>query len=499
MWAALRRQCISASIILAAMSGCADSVPPAGVVGHVRSYFGGVAADEPEAVLIARDVLSAGGSAVDAVVSMGLAMMVTRPDAAGPGGGGMCVVFDANAGDGEAIEFLPHASASPALPGRWLAASPGSFRGLFALHARYGQLRWEQLVLPAERMARFGVRIPRVLTRVLAGPAKSAVKGRRAQALFFDVAGRPLQEGDVLRQVDLAVTLGRIRVVGPGDFYSGPLATQFVDGVRDAGGWLTVEDLRRYRPKWMKAKPGKTGPHDIFFLPSPAAGGVVAGEIWGRLGDKGLFTSAFAKANNAEKAIMLAAAARRGYTAALAQPQSGTETASVGALALDRNGNAAACVFTMGRPFGAGRVAGDTGVIPAEPARAGALLALTAMVVANRNTKEAYSAATGTGDQFASSAMMDVVLRVLDGKAKLETALRAARSAAEQGDSVLVEQTAPAATKTALGANNQRVREVPRIGQVNIMSCPDGIVSKPETCVVHTDPRGFGHAINAEF
>ena len=437
---------------------------------------------------------------MDAVVSMGLTMMVTRPDAAGPGGGGMCVVFDADTGKGEAIEFLPHAPKSPAPAGRWLAASPGSFRGLFALHARYGQLRWEQLVLPAERLARFGVRIPRVVTRVLAGSGKTTIKGSRGRAIFFDVAGAPLKEGDVLRQVDLAVTMGRVRTAGPGDFYSGPLARNFSDGVERAGGWLPIEDLRLYRPNWINAKPGKSGPHDVFFLPSPAGGGEVAAEIWNKLGDKGLFSSAFTKAGEAEKATKLSAAARQGYTNALAQPQYDSMTASAGALAVDRLGNSAACVFTMGRPFGSGRFAGDTGVMPVEPARAGALLTLSAMIVANRNTKQTFLAATGTGDQFASSAMMGVVLRILDGKAEVEPALKAARSAAAAGRySALVEPTVQTAVKTALADTPGKVKEVPRIGLVNIMSCPEGVVKRPDKCVVQTDSRGFGHAINAEF
>jgi gamma-glutamyltranspeptidase/glutathione hydrolase len=480
--------------------GCTDAGPPAGVVGHVRAYFGGVAADEPEAVLIARDVLSAGGSAADAVVSMGLALMVTRPDAAGPGGGGMCVVFDAKSGKGEAIEFLSRAASARAPTGRWVASAPGSFRGLFALQSRYGQLRWEQLVLPAERMARFGVRMPRALAKVLAGPAKTALKGRRSRAIFFDVAGKPLKEGDVLRQVDLAATLGRIRIAGPGDFYSGPLARNFTDGVRAAGGWLPIEDLRAYRPKWVKAKKGKSGPHDVYFLPTPAAGGEVAAEIWNKLGNKSGFSTLFKKAHENRMAINVVAAARQGYKTVLTSPGINTATNSVGALAIDRMGNSAACVFTMGSPFGSGRIAGDTGVTPAKPARAESLLALSAMIVGNRNTNQTFMASTGAGDQFTSSAMMGVVLRILEGEEKVEAALAAARSAAAAEQvGVLVEPKLPLAEKQALGEMSGRVRELPRIGQVNIMWCPDGVAYLPERCVVHTDPRGYGHAINAEF
>ena len=461
--------------ILAAVTfGCAEPVPPAGVVGHVRAYFGGIAADEPEAVLIARDVLSAGGSAVDAVVSMALTMMVTRPDAAGPGGGGMCVVFDARTAKGEAIEFLPHTPKSRPPAGRWLAASPGSFRGLFALHARYGRLRWEQLVLPAERFARFGVKIPRVLTKTLATSGRLAIKGSRGRAVYFDIAGAPLREGDILRQVDLASTLSRIKIA-PGDFYTGPLARRFVEGVRGAGGWLTIEDLRSYRPRWVKALPGKFGPHDVYFLPSPATGGEVAAGIWANFGDKGFFSGIFKKGGKARAMTEFAAAARQSFRGVLAKPQLQSVTASAGALAVDRDGNSAACVLTMDRPFGSGRIAGDTGIIAVQPARAGALLALSAMIVANRNTRQTFLAATGAGDKFVSSAMTESVLRVLKEKMEVGPALRAPRTKIQQGN------------------------KAASIGQVNIMSCDEGSVTAPKGCVVRTDPRGFGHAVNAEF
>lgn len=496
----LWRQCISAVLLALFAYGCSEPPPPTGVVGHVRTYFGGIAADEPEAVLIARDVLSAGGSAVDAVVSMGLTMMVTRPDAAGPGGGGMCIAFDAEGGKGEAIEFLPHAPKSQAPAGQWLAALPGSFRGLFLLHARYGQLRWEQLVLPAERLARFGVRVPRIVTKALAGPARSALKGNRARAIYFGGSGTPLVEGDVLRQVDLAATLGRIRIAGPGEFYSGPLARKFADGVRRAGGWLTVEDLRSYRPRWMSARMSSFGPHDVFFLPVPAGGGPVAGEIWSKLGDKGLYANSDGGAGDATRATKFIAAARHGYATAAAASVHDTATVSAGALAVDRLGNSAACVLTLNHPFGSGHVAGDTGVIPAKPVRTQMLGALSAMIVANRHTKQTFLAATGAGDQYASTAMMEVVLRVLDGKVDIEAAQRAARISLDPPHkSVLAEPAIPIPSKAALGGESKQVNETPRLGQVNVMFCPDGVVELPRSCAVRTDPRGFGHAINAEF
>ena len=45
------------------------SAIPFGTPGHVTGFLGGAAADEPRAAIVARDILSSGGSAVDAAVA----------------------------------------------------------------------------------------------------------------------------------------------------------------------------------------------------------------------------------------------------------------------------------------------------------------------------------------------------------------------------------------------------------------------------------------------
>ncbi|MEK9647411.1 MAG: hypothetical protein VW547_17880, partial [Alphaproteobacteria bacterium] len=68
------RQSIGGVLAAAILAGCSFDAPPEGQIGHVEGNFGGVVSGEPRASLIGRDVLSAGGSAVDAAVAMYFAL-----------------------------------------------------------------------------------------------------------------------------------------------------------------------------------------------------------------------------------------------------------------------------------------------------------------------------------------------------------------------------------------------------------------------------------------
>ena len=207
-----------------------------GVIGFVKGFIGGVAADEPRAVLIGRDILSAGGTAADAAVAMTFALAVTLPSSASLGGGGVCVVRDAGTKVTETLDFLPGIPKTiPATVVRPTAV-PGNVRGLAALHAKYGKLRWAQLVSPAEKLARFGTQVSRAFASDFKRMPPAMLAEPAIRNIFFQNQGsRPIREGDFLKQLDLSGVLGRLRARGAGDFYNGPLARQLVAAVTRGG------------------------------------------------------------------------------------------------------------------------------------------------------------------------------------------------------------------------------------------------------------------------
>jgi gamma-glutamyltranspeptidase/glutathione hydrolase len=133
----------------------------------VQDFVGGIAADEPRAVLEGQKVLSAGGNAADAATAIYFTLAVTLPSKASLGGGGVCMVFDKRTKKVETIDFLSRVPADITTTASRPSAVPGNPLGIFALHARYGSFKWARLVAIGERMARFGVKASRSLVNDL--------------------------------------------------------------------------------------------------------------------------------------------------------------------------------------------------------------------------------------------------------------------------------------------------------------------------------------------
>ena len=247
------------------------SSPHVGLSAVITSgAFAAVSADESRAAEIGRDILQSGGNATDAATAMYFALAVTLPSAAGLGASGACIVHDDKTKAAEAFVFPPIA-APGAVNGQPFSV-PSGVRGVMLMHIRHGQLRWEQTVAPAERLARFGVPVSRALSRDLQAGAAVLGNDRETRRVFGKGSGGTLTEGDIWTQGDLAGTLGAIRQRGGGEFFQGALARTLSEQVSQMGGNLPLEALRNAVPQSGPPTTESYGRRKVYVAPPPAAG-----------------------------------------------------------------------------------------------------------------------------------------------------------------------------------------------------------------------------------
>ncbi len=470
-----------------ALAGCGKT-PPQGEVGSVSGFFGGAAADEPNAALIARDTLSAGGNAADAAVAAYFALAVTYPNAAALGGGGVCVVYDRAADKLESLEFLPGPTAN-----RGSVAVPGAIRGMAALHARYGRLRWGRLLAPAEAVARFGRPVSRALDRVMKAMPPMALQAPTSRKMFFDTTGKMRHEGQPLVQIELAAVLTRLRTAGPADFYGGQLAKTFLEDLEGLDLPMTAKELRAYLPRWREP---------LTFEVDNNVVATVATKGGERLRD--LWLGLYGGQNILQQAVDVPLT---GYAKVSAEVYADLTTgvpvggaATSGFAVADRDGNAVACTLTMLSPFGMAVMAPLTGIMlaPAPQPRFDGVQFLSPMLVVNHHTDTFYFAASAGGGAAAPIAVVRTALGALAAKQPLSQAIAAPRLfRAGPNAVILYEPETDVETIRALGEGTPGA-EVRALGRVNAIHCQGGLPENPESCAFRSDGRGFGLASGGE-
>jgi gamma-glutamyltranspeptidase/glutathione hydrolase/leukotriene-C4 hydrolase len=121
-------------------------------------------------------------------------------------------------------------------------AVPGEIAGLYEAWKHHGKLPWKRLVLPAARLA-LAFRISPYL-RMQMEATRDGILGNNGTGAVYAPGGDILRAGDVCRNARLAQTLRAVAEHGPGVFYGGAVGARLVRDVREAGGIVTVEDLK---------------------------------------------------------------------------------------------------------------------------------------------------------------------------------------------------------------------------------------------------------------
>lgn len=251
--------------------------------GLARAYAGAIASPDRYGADTAEEVLKAGGNAVDAAVAVAFTLAVTYPEAGNLGGGGFATVYF----KGKPY-FLDYRERAPAAAtaamyldakgdvvpdastvGARAVAVPGTVKGLWELHRRFGVLPWRRLVQPAIRYAQDGFVASELLSRQSADTVK-ALAGRTNFPAYFGA----IKPGATLRQSELAATLERIARDGIRGFYSGETARLIVAQMARDHGLVTARDLDAYRVLWRAPLEADWSGFHVITAPPPSSGGI---------------------------------------------------------------------------------------------------------------------------------------------------------------------------------------------------------------------------------
>ena len=302
-----RLACVLVAVLVSGLvplprAGAAEhAAPPAsapfGPAPVAVSRRGAVASATAEASDAGAEILAAGGNAVDAAVATALALAVTYPSAGNLAGGGFAVGRTPG-GELWALDFRetapagtwrdsflgPGGKARPgaSTTGGLSVATPGTVRGLEALHRRYGKLPWTRLFAPAVRLARAGFRVQPGLHAILAAYETDLARDAGASRIFLS-RGKALPPGGLLVQEDLARTLETIAAKGADGFHRGEIARKIAAFVQATGGVLTEEDIAGYHPEWRPPFVFDDGGFRVVTMPLPSSGGFLLASILGQL------------------------------------------------------------------------------------------------------------------------------------------------------------------------------------------------------------------------
>lgn len=257
---------------------------------------GVVAAGHEATAGAAELILREGGNAFDAVVAAHLAACVAEPVLSSLGGGGFLLAHTADGVDrlydffvqtpkrlAEEADFYPiSADFGTARQefhiGPGAIATPGTVKGLFAVHEELCTMPMTRLAEPAVELARDGVRINAFQAYIfdivqaiyIASPDRcEAYRSRKDPA-------RLLGEGERLPQPELADSLDALAREGEALFYRGEIAGRIARLCAEQGGHLNGADLAHYRV--VKREPlvvdyrAKTR---LVTNPAPGSGGIL--------------------------------------------------------------------------------------------------------------------------------------------------------------------------------------------------------------------------------
>lgn len=261
-----------------------------------------ISSANPLASAAGRDILRAGGSAVDAAIAAQAVLTLVEPQSSGIGGGAFLMHFRKSDGRVEAFDGRETAPAAirqdvfvtadgkrrsfrDVSTGGAAVGVPGILRMLALAHKEHGKLTWARLFARAISLSENGFAVsPRL--HAMIRRAKDLKDFPAARAYFLTPEGAAKPVGAILRNPALADTYRRLADGGAEAFYSGDIARDIAAAVGNAArnpATLTTADIAGYRPKKREPVCRAYRTWRLCGMPPPTSGGLTTLQILGLL------------------------------------------------------------------------------------------------------------------------------------------------------------------------------------------------------------------------
>ena len=257
---------------------------------EVIATNGMAATSHPLATQTAIDVLKNGGNAIDAAIAANAVLGLVEPTGCGIGGDLFAIVWiekdkklyglnsSGPAAQDMTIENLKAMGIDKIPPfGPLPVTVPGAVAGWTALHKRFGKTPFDELFNNAIYYADNGFPITEVVGYYL----QLSSERYKDYPNFKDVwmpNDKALKKGDVFVNKDLSNTYKQIAKSYGESFYRGDIAQTISKFIVEQGGFLSVNDLKNYKPEWITPVSSNYRGFDVWELP-PNGQGIAALQI----------------------------------------------------------------------------------------------------------------------------------------------------------------------------------------------------------------------------
>jgi gamma-glutamyltranspeptidase/glutathione hydrolase len=267
---------------------------PAGNIRGTRSVVvarnGMIATSQALASAAGLKALQDGGNAIDAAITAAAVLAVVEPSMNGIGGDLLAIVWDAKTKKIYALDATGR-SAYTATPEEFAARGlkqmpgsgvlsvdvPGVVDGWSQLLTRFGTISMAKALQPAIRYARDGFPVQEIMADDW-GDAAKRVSQDPAAAKTFLPEGRAPKAGEIFANPRLANTLDLIAKGGRDAFYKGPIARAIIADMRARKGLLDERDFTDHKSDWLDPISTNYRGYDVLEMP-PSTQGFVALEM----------------------------------------------------------------------------------------------------------------------------------------------------------------------------------------------------------------------------